>query len=512
MERVKVGKIEKHINSTKQSYTLIGTHDVTLKEGSSIINPKFELKSTASFAKLSRCNYLEWESDLTDDNTVNYYWIDDISVDYNHYIVISCHRDELATFKSAITSYNGFVARSSINYDTMIEDPNILTKPVLVKEYYKKYALKDMYTNDYIFSWYDYDVSYTWTTIGTNGCSIFNSNQVPNATLYQILNLQGGSVWNNFEWGVTNPGQYVKDCIMLPFAFADSDYASKNIYIGNLTASVNDIYVWEGEATSGGSFVPDSPDRFYQKRMLITLSDIITAFEYPVNDFRNYSERFTHIKARIPFVGMVEIPPKHLKAHDWYIEYDVSGMTGKGKCTFVARYGSEAPYQLVNIGTYNIETGVPVAVAAGHTNQLEMARDAISVVRSAGDVVGAITKPTPAGMINTTANVMSTALETAAHAAAGYQEYTSFGSNGSLIEAWNEYRDIEIYTQQFASTSTDFDSERGRPVYIKRSTGNTAQYVQFLSPSVRPAGATPAEISNINNYMASGLYIEAENT
>ena len=123
-----------------------------------------------------------------------------------------------------------------------------------------------------------------------------------------------------------------------------------------------------------------------------------------------------------------------------------------------------------------------------------------------GDVVGAATKPTPAGVINATANVANTALETAAHAAAGYQEYTSFGSNGSLVEVFTEYRKAEIFLQQYASTSTDFTAERGRPVYLKRT--NSGGFVQFLSPSLQPPGAMQSEIETINATLASGIYIE----
>lgn len=509
-EVIKIYKITKRTNSTKQptDTNLIGTHDVTLKDGSSIINPIFELSDTSSFARLSRCNYLEWLSDLTGDNTINYYWIDEISVDYDNYITIRCHRDPLATFKSSITGYNGFVARSDTNYDTMIDDPNILTKPILVNKYNETFAIyKHPNSTALAFSWKDSEVSYTWTTIGTEGCSIFNSNSTPNTTLYEMLNMQGGSsIWNNFEWGVTNPGQYVKDCIMLPFAFDATDYGQHKIYIGNLTATMSDIYIWEGEATQGGTWSSDSPDRFYQVNCAIPLTNLKASFAYPVTDFRNYSDKFTNCKLRLPFVGMVQVPAKHLNATRLGVQYDISAMTGKGKCQLVATYVNDDVVIGIDIGTYNIEAGQPVSVAQGHTNMLQQARDAIEVVRTAGDIAGAVTKPTPAGVINATANVASTALETAAHAAAGYQEYTSFGSNGSLAEVFTEYRSAEVFLQQYASTSTDFTAERGRPVYLKRT--NLAGFVQFLSPSVHPTGALQSEIETINATLASGIYIE----
>lgn len=509
-EQINLYKITKRTNSTKHPAVgnLQGTYLVTLKDGSSITNPIFELNEPATFNKLSRCNYIKWLPDVETNGVDNFYWIDDITLDYDSYITIRCHRDPLATFKDSITGYNGFVARSNLNYDTMIDDPNILTKPILVNKYNKTFPIyKHPNSTALAFSWKDYEVSYTWTTIGTQGCSIFNSNSVPNATLYEMLNMQGGSsIWNNFEWGVTNPGQYVKDCIMLPFAFDDSDYGEHKIYIGNLTATMSDIYVWEGEASQGGSFTPDSPDRFYQVNCAIELNNLKSSFAYPVTDFRNYSDRFTNCKLRLPFVGMVQVPAKHLNATRLGVQYDISAMTGKGKCQLVATYVNGEDVIGIDIGTYNIEAGQPVSIAQGHTNMLQQAKDAIEVVRTAGDVVGAVTKPTPAGVINATANVANTALETAAHAAAGYQEYTSFGSNGSLAEVFTEYRSAEIFLQQYASTSTDFNAERGRPVYLKRT--NSGGFVQFLSPSLQPPGAMQSEIETINATLASGIYIE----
>lgn len=509
-EQINLYKITKRTNSTKHPAVgnLQGTYSVTLKDGSSIINPIFELNEPATFNKLSRCNYIKWMPDVETNKVDNFYWIDDITLDYDSYITIRCHRDPLATFKDAITGYNGFVARSNLNYDTMIDDPNILTKPILINKYNETIPIyKHSESTDWAFSWKDYEVSYTWTTIGTGGCSIFNSNSVPNVTLYEMLNMQGGSsIWNNFEWGVTNPGQYVKDCIMLPFSANDNDYGEHKIYIGNLTATVSDIYVWEGEATPGGSWAPDSPDRFYQVGCALALDNLKGSFAYPVTDFRNYSDRFTNCKLRLPFVGMVQVPAKHLNATRLGVQYDISFMTGKGKCQLVAVYDNGEDVIGIDIGTYNVETGQPVSIAQGHTNMLQQAKDAIEVVRTAGDVVGAATKPTPAGVINATANVANTALETAAHAAAGYQEYTSFGSNGSLVDVFTEYRSAEIFLQQYASTSTDFNAERGRPVYLKRT--NSGGFVQFLSPSLQPTGAMQSEIETINATLASGIFIE----
>lgn len=511
METIKIGRIAKSVNSTDRDFVSgesVFTHDVVLKEGTTIESPTFVLSSSISYARLSRYNYVKWETDAFQyvNGTVGWYWITSRKFIHNNLIEISCEMDVLATFRSAITGYNGFIARSSNNYDTMITDPNILTKPILVNEHSKEFDLEDIYTGTNIFSHLDGEVSYTWTTIGTDGCSIFNTPSPPNTTLYEMLNLQGGSIWQNFEWGVTNPGQYVKDCILLPFAFGTGDYGSHKIYIGNLTADITDAYVWEGEATSGGTWSSDSPDRFYQRRTLIDLHEDLT-LAYPANDFRNYDDRFTNIKMRIPYIGLIDIPAKHLKAHDLYLSYTISAMTGKGKAELVARYGDASPYKLINIGTYNIETGIPVAVAAGHTNQLEMARDVVQGVKTAGEVAGAVTVPTPANVIGATANVMSTALETAAHAASGYQEYTFFGSNGSLMETFVTYNNVYLYIQQYASTSTDFDSERGRPVYSKRAPAINGGFYQWLAPSVKPAGATAEQISAINSYMASGIYV-----
>ena len=45
------------------------------------------------------------------------------------------------------------------------------------------------------------------------------------------------------------------------------------------------------------------------------------AFAYAADDFRNYSDRFTNLKLQLPFVGMVQVPSRHLKSDNLFVEY-----------------------------------------------------------------------------------------------------------------------------------------------------------------------------------------------
>ena len=516
--QIKLGTTTKRVNSLSKTYTLGNTFNASLKKPCTLDKPTFTIKIGASvnLEDVQSYNYLEWVSDKASNPKSYYYWIDKITFTANNLIEISCHKDVLATYRSNILGYTGFIARATSHIDTMISDPNIITKPNLVSEKREIYSL-----NDYISVERTADaitkngLSFTWTTIGTNGTSIFNTISAPTSTMLELLGLLSGgqSVWNDFQWGVTDPGQYIKDVIMLPFCSRTSSMAytdNQKAWIGNLNAEVSDSYFLSGEASPGGSFATTAPDRFKQFGKDIDIPPLY----YPADDFRNYSDAFTNVKVFIPYVGSVPVPARHLKANNWTVTYYVSYLTGKGKVIFTANYpdpeGQQATdYIPIRISEHNIDMGVPIAVSAGHTNQLEMARDAVNVVRTAGDVVSSLSKPTAGGLINSSANVMSTALETAAHAASGYQEFTSLGSNGSLIDAFNYCNDIVVCLQQYDSTPTTFAAERGRPVYDSYRVDSFTGFVQLLAPSLTIEGALPAETSEINANLASGIYVES---
>lgn len=102
-EQVIFGKMSKRLNSTKSSMTNVKTTSVVLKEPTSIEAPTFIIQET--FDNIRTCNYCKWAS--------NCYWIDDIVSTAHNIVEVHCHRDPLATFKSYIKNSGAYVRYAS---------------------------------------------------------------------------------------------------------------------------------------------------------------------------------------------------------------------------------------------------------------------------------------------------------------------------------------------------------------------------------------------------------------
>ena len=85
------GFTDKRINSTKQTFTASKTLDIKLKDPCSMRAPVFRVKG---LNKSVLYNYVQWEN--------KYYWIDDIVYKTFDIQEVYCHLDALATFRSHI--------------------------------------------------------------------------------------------------------------------------------------------------------------------------------------------------------------------------------------------------------------------------------------------------------------------------------------------------------------------------------------------------------------------------
>lgn len=113
MPSITIGRTNKKINSTNQTFTAVKTVSVTLKQPCSMQMPVFQLVD--SDLRGGFYNYCSWGS--------WYYWIDDIIYLTNDVLEFHCHLDPLATYKSAIQNSSGFVIYgNSANWNEEIDD------------------------------------------------------------------------------------------------------------------------------------------------------------------------------------------------------------------------------------------------------------------------------------------------------------------------------------------------------------------------------------------------------
>lgn len=521
-ENITLGHINKRVNSTKQpdwNSMSVGNFDVTLKDGSSLLNPVFELSTHKTFNSFSRCNYLEWHSDANTDIKHNYYWIDEIVSDYDGYYTIHCHRDPLATFKGAITNYEGIIARLSNTYREEIRDTELMASSQIIERHDAYY---DVYEGDSVAQGTtpalgQSKISATWEVIGKDGCQIFNIRDLVQNTMHDLIN--GGYT---FEQGVTNPGQYVKSCKILPIG-ADSYTESDPIQVGNLNQYIGASYYIINPASISGSIkniyfrIPkDGVHGFKQYLHYGKDSDKL--------DFRNYTSSFTSVKIWAPLVGCIDFPAQHL--HCDYIagDYAISLINGAGKFMLKAIYlDSGNIYKEVVIMTSNIDTSIDVAIAEGHTNALNITNDICDAIATvASDIGAAVTAGAQAGsggaggiggavstIGNAVANTGKQGMAIAADFASGFQEYTCLGNSGSLADLMDNFIEPRFTIYQYGTViDSGLSAEKGRAQMQVGTITESERFVVMYAPSLAPDGATQAEINEINATLASGIYIE----
>lgn len=500
MHGIEIYKFDKRLNSTKRPVAAqrTGTYDVVLKRPCSVINPVFLLRTSEKIETLSRNNYLYWLSEDTDNRNIkNLYWIDNLTYTANNQIEITCNRDPFATFRTEIQAYVGLVARSSTGYDTSIYDNELLVS--------SKVRTKASHTTKVVqgtgsSSAFDH-VSCTMSTIGKDGMSVFNfSNNTINGVVSNLLN--GSGTW---EFGVTSPGQYINSCILLPFVLpSEEDYDP--IPVGNLSASIRSAYHAINTLTT-----VDNVTLSFKFEHSAWANDLLS----DVNDFRNYTDRFTKVKIWAPFVGNIDVPAIHLKASRLKGIYVISPENGQGRFRLEAQYDQDAyNHTDVIISTVCVNMAMDVPVAMGRTDYKQIANDVIDVAGAVGSlaIAGVATYATggaaAGGVLSSGESAAKTGVNVAADFAGGFQEYTVLGSAGSLAEMDDDFKDAKITIQQMETVTEDLYHEKGRPKMNYEAIGTSERFINMYAPSINIPGATAAEINTINSTLASGIYIE----
>lgn len=506
MHWIEVYKFDKRLNSTKRPVAAqrTGTYDVVLKRPCSVINPVFLLRTSEKIEALSRNNYLYWLSEDTDNRNIkNFYWIDNVTYTANNQIEITCHRDPFATFASDIKAYNGLVARSSTNYDVTIIDTELLASS---KEKRTRTIYEDVkrgpWTNQSgqgsIFG----SVSATMVTVGKDGNTIFNfNNNTVEAVIAALLN--GSGQW---EFGVTDPGQYILSCMLLPFSL--TSYSNNDpIPVGNLQAVIPGNYHKISPYTAATSV--------QEMSFVFVKSDYQGLFGYAVNDFRNYIEKFTKVKIWAPFVGSIDFPAIHLKADKIFGSYSISTVNGQGKFSLRAFYDlGQGQGAEITILTCACNMAIDIPVAQGHTNALQVSNDICSAIGAVGQTISAGVQLGMSGgasagnALGSVADVGKTGMGILADYASGFQEYTVLGSSGSMADMAGDFIEPSLSITQMDTVTEDINTERGRPKMNYEAVGTSTRFLQMYAPSIDIPGATASEINTINATLASGIYIE----
>jgi len=456
----------KRINSTKRP-TSGTTVNVQLKDNTSIDNPTFILSGTDN-----TINYIKaWD---------NYYFVDEIIHLDGFRSEYSCHIDALATFKSYIQSYTGFIERAASVYDTALSDPYVSIKQG------ETVAKEGLSTGTLFNSTGVFVLSVINTKASAGGFTCYY--------LMDVSTLESIASYCNQNWGagatdlldffqktVLHTADSIIRCTWLPLSFSMATAAG---------VTQEQVRVGADDLTIGGAQI--KAYRIVSGAVSSWNSQITIPHIY--SDFRKGAP-YTECRLYLPYIGQINIDPLDFLDNKIYIFYDVDCCTGdcivklKNQdgaliSSFSACIGVDCP-----TGKSTVDIGGTVSGVAGTVSGIISAAAATT---GAGTAVAAIGASVSAGNALTSAAI------------------TQFGASGSTGGRAVSKSSLDIICTIFAKDTTDIinlDTVYGRPLMLTRTLSTLTGYVKCPDASVAMPG-TDVEKSQVNSLLGSGIYIE----
>ena len=467
MNNVNLGIVNKHINSTKQTFSsLITANNITLKNGTSVQNPILVLSTTKPFSDFMLCNYMLFNG--------SYYWITDVKALRDDIIEISGTRDVLATFKDSIGSYNAYITRcNNSTYYDLREFDNIVKPTTRVKNH-KQVGLSS-----------GFSTSRTTTVISPNGtrAQFFASRYSPQSIANNALD--DSDIMDMIELNMGRCNDYFNLSKVYPFRWTSLDeYPDNEGFVGTKQTVIKgglEINLQDFTGTTG--IVPKQGlsecTRLYMNTITLNTSDLtIVNQEHPeqgtYTDYRHYSSNFTRVLANCPFVGMVNIDPIYLNCDHINFKYTVDLITGIGQLSIYASYGSS----LFQIGTYDFQCGFDVPITNYLTNYVQIATD--------------VYNEDATGIINDMFNPPT--LKSSLSKASGFASHVISTLRVDFIE--------------YESESFELTNVKGFTTNKRLQISKVKGYIECLNPSLSVKGASHSEIQQINSYLQGGFYYE----
>lgn len=436
----------KRKNSTKQP--TLGTEvDVYLKDSTSFLNPVFEVNSIPDDVNYIYCDHFG-----------RYYFAKVRREDSR--LFIDCEVDTLATYKSNIGSYNGYVARAASSYDTDLSDSEIISTTGIVQS--------AITAGDVLGIDYSYTGTLVVTAIGKNGLkkysmsyadiqAIFNTSFDASLASYLDTTNPFATVEEAVQGlfcSMANPSSYVKSVKWFPCALASgaAEYPTFGFVSGTATR-----YIVKDTAKMGTSIT--KPARYY-------------------NDFRDFDSRFTIATIFLPGVGVSSLDPKYLQKAltcTYYVD------TNTGACE-VDLFADQS-----EIGHFSCNAGIDVPVGGtGGSNPVSQLINAglSGVALNLGGAIG---------------NLRSAIEQTL------QPPQNSTGASGNQ-KIWDERPYVQVSVTRLGSAGLP-TSTHGRAKYANATISSLSGFIQCSGASVDMPGYSE-EKDTVNNYLNNGFYYE----
>lgn len=457
----------KRVNSTKQPLdSAATTKDVTLKDMCDILAPSFILNTTDF-----DINYVQAFG--------NYYFAQCINLD-GHRTEIKCSLDHLATFKSQIGSYNGFInyAASAPASYIYIDDPrNTPTSEV-------KTASAST------------DPGWTLSTGGTIMLAMANaiSNGNGGAPSYYILapgdlttvcsKIFDPVISTNIKNQFNDVFNCIVGCSWLPFSptwvINQTGAVSLDVYAGNEDLGVNSSML---------------VNRIWKHRVYCPIPD-------PLGYNGTYIQSEKYISATIFLPGVGVCP----------ISYDIFKESQVGICVdiYLDFITGDIVYYLSTSGPS--DTGKQVVSYCGNVCAkvpvAGVSYDGIGVASGILTTAGGVASSVATGNIGAIGSGISQIVNSLK------VQTMITGSNSSPLSMVHNskigvtvHQMIPVLGATSATELEEFRAEQGMPYFKKATVSSLSGYIQFRDASVSIPG-DGAEQDVVNNYLNAGFYYE----
>lgn len=461
---IKFYTFAKRINSTKQPTGAAAlSADCIIKRGSSIINPTIELDIglATSPAAYNYAYIADWN---------RYYWVQDWVFNERLWTA-KLVADPLASFKTSIGSYSGYVLRSASSYDGDIIDT---LYPALAKITTSANNTNQSPNWDDDFGGGSYVVGIMGKDNGQNGGAVTYYSASPSAMRalcnYMLDTANLGSI-TDIEMDllkcIFNPMQYIVSCMWFPFTPA---YTNGNVYVGWWDVSGSGLH----QLTSGMQWKLSMTYNIPKHPKAATRGAYLNAA--PFSRYHLFAGAF----------GTIPIDSGYLLGQSTLNTYvKVDCVTGSGKLVIEDSSGNILEEHFAQVG-------VPIQVGQNLLNQ-----GAVS------GVTGGVMNTVSAALTGNPAGMLGAGMETIGSAAALSQSVPStVGGNGSCT-FMNQWKLIG----KFLDIADEDLASRGRPLCKAKTISSLSGYI-MCSDADPDIACTDYELAQIVSYMNGGFYYE----
>lgn len=473
----------KRINSTSQpdvsesALATVPKDDVFLKEGTSYLNPVFQIHKGNTFDPQS--DGLCWNY-LYVPRWMRFYFIDDIV--YNEgFLELHCKEDVLASWRGRIGSATLYILRASAASDGDIADTlyptktnascsyNTGTSPFIHRSDTENIAIAD---GTFILGVTSRNGTYgsvRYCALSQSSLNTLCSRLMANSLIERDIRLDDASLI--LQKSLMNPLQYIVSCVWVPTMYAS---------VGGSEQSTLSIWDWTIEVTNKnlGSQLP-----YVQNQAAITLN------KHPQAASRGAylnTAPYTNLWLEFPPFGMIELDTTlYRDASEVRCYILTDNITGQG----ILRVNNGT----VDTNRIEAQIGVPIQLSQVVRDYLGGAQSAInsigSVIQSAvtGDIGGAIT-----GAANGIAEGIRAMIP----------KLSTVGSGGGFASLRGQPR---VY-HEFFPVVDSLNAELGRPYCKSGKPKYLPGYLKCLGEV--PIYGTTAEHDEIQEYITNGFYYE----